>query len=192
MATNLEQLRAKYPHLSDDAIADLADVSMKMAGNPKTRKPFLGLLKDTNPDQVIPELDTDAKIDAALKTEREAREKLEQSLKDERFAAALASQKNDAKSKFGLSDDDMGKMEEMMKKGELPADYRFAPQLYKMQTETAAPTNYGTGGYGPLDLNRAVQDKGFEGLMEDPDNWSRTTAHSMVDDMQKKGRAPAF
>ncbi len=48
----------------------------------------------------------------------------------------------------------------------------------------------GTSGYGPLDLEHNA--KGMEGLMEDTDNWASRTAHSLIDEIQKKGRAPAF
>lgn len=192
MATTLEQLRTQYPHLSDDAIADLAGLTLRMSGSQKTRKGFLGLIKEVAPETPIPELDTEAKITAAVSAANEKVEKLEKALAEKEFAASLASQKNEARSKFGLSDEDVAKMEEMMKKGELPADYRFAPALYKQQTEVATPTNYGSSGYGPLGLNDAIRaEKAFEGLMDDPDNWSLKTAHSMIDDF-KKGRAPAF
>ena len=192
MATTLEQLRSSYPNLSDDAIADLAGLALKLGNNQKTRKGLLGLVKEVDPHTPIPEIDEVNAVNAVIEKERDARLALEKRLEERDFAAALASQKNDARSKFGLSEDDMSRMEEMMKKGELPADYRFAPQLYKQQTESATPTNYGTGGYGPLDIKHAAQGKEFEGLMDDPDNWSLRTAHSLIDDIQKKGRASAF
>lgn len=193
MATSLEQLRTQYPNLSDDQIADLAATSMKIGGNKNTRKGFLGLIKQVSPDTPIPEIDEVAAVHAEL-AERDKRiQALEQGQKDRDFAASLASQKNDARAKHGLSDADMTAMEEMMKKGDLPADYRFAPALYKQQTESSTPTNYGSGGYGPLDLNQSLSsDKALEGLMDDPDNWSRRTAHNLIDDMHRKTRTPAF
>ena len=191
MAINLEQFRAKYPNLSDDAIAELADVTLKVSGNQKTRKKFLETMKEISPDTPIPELDTDAKIEAALKHEREAREKLEKQLAERDFKASLESQKKDAKEKFGLSDEDFKKMEEMMTKGELPADYRFAPALYKQQTEIATPTNYGDSGYGPFGLKDSLQQDAFKGLFENEAEWANKTAHAMIDDF-KKGRSPAF
>jgi hypothetical protein len=192
MATTLEQLRSTYPHLSDDAIADLAGLALKLGNNQKTRKGLLGLVKEADPNTPIPEIDESNAFNSELAKRDELIAKIQKERDEEKFAAALASQKNDARSKFGLSEDDMSRMEEMMKKGELPADYRFAPQLYKQQTESATPTNYGTGGYGPLDIKHAAQGKEFEGLMDDPDNWSLRTAHSLIDDIQKKGRASAF
>lgn len=192
MPTSLEQLRSQYPNLSDDQIADLAALSLKVGGNKDTRSGFLGLVKKAEPNLPIPEVDTAAAFEAELAKRDKKIEQMEKAQQDRDFNAALASQKAEARTKHGLSDDDMTRMEEMMKKGELPADYRFAPALYKQQTESTVPTNYGSSGYGPFDLNRAAQEKGFEGLMDDPDNWAVRTAHQMIDDARAKGRAPSF
>lgn len=192
MASSLETLRAQHPNLSDDAIADLAQLSLRMSGNQKTRSGFLGLVKEVAPNTPIPELDTQTAFAAELAKRDEKIAAMEKAQQDRDFSASLAAQKNEARSKYALSDEEVVKMEEMMKKGELPADYRFAPALFKQQTESTVPTNYGSGGYGPLDLNHAAQQKGFEGLMEDPDNWANRTAHGMIDDVQRKGRASAF
>lgn len=192
MPTTLEQLRLAHPDLSDDAIADLASISLQMSRNKKTRRGFLGLIKEVSPETPIPEIDEVQAVQADLAKRDERIEKLEKSIQDRDFSASLAAQKQEARAKYSLTDEDFKKMEEMMTKGDLPADYRFAPALYKQQTEPATPTNYGTGGYGPLDLNRAAAEKGFEGLMDDPDNWSLRTAHAMVDDIQRKGRTSAF
>lgn len=192
MPTTLEKLRTSYPNLSDDSIADLAAISLKLNGAKKTRNGFLKMVKEVEPDRPIPEIDEVDGVMAELAKRDEAIAALRKERDDDKFAASLASQKNEARSKFGLSDDDVAKMEEMMKKGELPADYRFAPQLFKMQTEPAEPTNYGTGGYGPLDLNGASQDEAFKGLMENPDNWASQMAHRMIEEGKRKGNAGTF
>lgn len=192
MSTTLEQLRTQYPHLSDDAIADLAAVTMKLGNNQKTRKGFLGLMKEADPSLPIPEIDEVKAVHAEFAKRDEEIAALKRERQEEKFSATLAKQKDEAKREYGLSDEDMKKMEEMMTKGELPVDYRFAPKLYKMQIEATTPTNYGTGGYGPLDINGAMKENGMEGLMDDPDNWSLKTAHGMIEEMQRKGRANAF
>ena len=93
--------------------------------------------------------------------------------------------------KSGLSAEDVTKMEEMMKKGELPADYKWAGQIFKAQNSPAAPTSYGSNGYvGPLSLERNA--KALDGLLENEHDWSVRTAHGMIDEMQKGKRASAF
>lgn len=191
MPTSLEQLRAQHPNLSDDQIADLASVSLRLSGEKKTRKGFLGLIKEVAPNTPIPEIDESNAVEEKIQAERTARESFEQEQRNRWMAEDLAKQKHEVAASNGLSAQDMSAMEKMMAEKQLPADYKWAAQLYKQQTESATPTNYGTGGYGPLDLNRATQEKAFEGLMDDPDNWSLRTAHSMIDEATRKGR-PAF
>lgn len=192
MATSLDQLRAQHPNLSDDAIADLAALSLRMSGDRKTRSGFLGLVKEVAPNTPIPELDTAAVVDERIKAERDAREKFESEQRQRWLQEDLTKTKNEVRSKFSLTDTDFSTMEKMMTEKQLPADYNWAAQIYKQQTESTTPTNYGSSGYGPLDLNRATQEKGFEGLMDDPDNWANRTAHQMIDDVQRKGRPNAF
>lgn len=188
----LEDFRKRYPNLNDDQIADLADVAMKVANNKKTRKGFLGLFKEVSPDTPIPEIDEPARVEASIAEERKARESFEQEQRNRWLQEDLAKQKNQVRSDFQLSDDDMSAMEKMMTEKKLPADYTWAAKLYKQQTETAEPTNYGTSGWGPLDIERNAQTDEFKGLMEDESSWSNRTAHEMIDQMKKGGKAPAF
>ena len=180
----------KLDNLSDDTRDELAALALKISGNAKTRKGFLGLVKEVAPETPIPEIDEVKAVDERIAAEREAREKFEKEQRDRWFADDLAKKKSDARAKYGLDEAGMAKMEEMMKKGELPADYGWAAALYKQQTEQAAPTNYGSSGYGPLDLEHNA--KQMEGLLEDTDNWASRTAHALIDDIQKRGKAPAF
>lgn len=176
--------------LNDETRDQLAEVALNLSGNQKTRKGFLGLLKEASPATPIPEIDAVAALEPRLDEERKAREAFEKELRDRWLSEDLAKRKGEVRTKFGLSDDDMSKMEKMMTEKQLPADYSWAAQIFKQQTESAAPTNYGSGGYGPLDLEHNAKE--FSGLMDDTDNWASRTAHQMIDEMQKKGRAPAF
>ena len=186
----LEDFRKRYPNLNDDQIADLADVAMKVANNKKTRKGFLGLYKEVSPDTPIPEIDEVNAVESKIAEERKAREAFEQEQRNRWLQEDLGRQKSKVRSDFGLSDEDMSAMEKMMTEKKLPADYTWAAKLYKQQTETATPTNYGTSGWGPLDIEHNAQAEEFKGLMEDEASWSNRTAHQMIDDMQKRGKAP--
>ena len=77
----------------------------------------------------------------------------------------------------------MKSMEEMMTKGELPMDYKFAPQLFKQQIEPVGATSYARE-YGPVAMPSA------EGLMENEHNWSLTEAHNVVDELRKRANKP--
>jgi len=175
----------KLDGITEETRDELASLALKLSGNKKTRKGFLGLVKEANPETPIPELDEPARFEEVLKGEREAREKFEQEQRTRWFQQDLEKQKNDVRAKFGLSDSDMTAMEKMMTEKKLPADYTWAAPLYKQQTESATPTNYGSSGFGPLDIERNAGQDEFKGLMEDETNWSVRTAHQMIDDMAR-------
>lgn len=180
-ASNLEQP-------TQEALAKLA---LDLAGNPKTRTGFLKLAKEVRPNTPIPEVDTANAIDERFKAFEERQAKKEAEDRDRILKEDLAKRKNSAVEKHGLSAEEVAKMEEQMKKGELPADYNWAAPLFRQQNQPAEPTNYGSSGYqGPLSLTTHA--KSMEGLMENEQDWSLRTAHSMIDEMQKGKRASAF
>lgn len=176
--------------LSDETRDELAKVALQLSGNQKTRKGFLGLLKTASPNTPIPEIDEVNAVEAKIAAEREEREKFQNEQRDRWFQQDLSAKKKGVAERYGFGDEEMKKLEERMGKKELPADYEWAARLHKQETEVATPTNYGSGGYGPFDLEQNA--KQFEGLLDDSDNWASRTAHSMIDEIQKKGRAPAF
>ena len=101
MPTKLEQL-------SDDTRDELAALALKLSGNQKTRKGFLGLVKEAQPDTPIPEIDEVKALEAALAKRDEKIGALEKKFDDQTFAQSLAAKKNEARTKFDLSEDDMG------------------------------------------------------------------------------------
>lgn len=182
---------AENSSLEQSTREGLAKLALDLAGNPKTRKGFLSLAKEVRPNTPIPEIDAEKAVDERFKAFEEQLAKRDAEERDRRLADDLTKQKLSAKEKHGLTDEDFTKMEEMMKKGDLPADYRWAGQLFKAQNEPAAPTNYGSSGYqGPLSI--ATHAKAMDGLLENEQDWSLRTAHSMIDEMQKGKRASAF
>ncbi len=174
-----------FDNLSEDTRDQLAGLAMKLAGHKDTRKGFLGLVKQVAPDTPVPEIDTDRAVTAAIGEERAAREKFEAEQRDRWFKEELGKNRANVAEKFGLSADDMTKMEKMMTDKALPADYTWAAQLYKQQAEPAGATNYGD--HGNVDVKSYIGS--MEGLMDDPDNWSRNTAHGMIDEIRRKGAA---
>lgn len=181
----------KLDNLTDETRDELAALALRLSGNKKTRKGFLGLVKEAAPDTPIPEIDEVNAVEEKLAAERKARETFEQEQRQRWLQEDLGKTKAQVAQKFGLSDEDVSKMEKMMTEKQLPADYNWAAPLYKQQLDAATPTNWGDdGGYGPLDIENSA--KGIDGLMDDTDNWASRTAHAMIDDMKKRGKAPGF
>lgn len=176
----------KIESLSDETRDQLAELALSIAGNPKTRKDFLGVIKKAAPDTPIPELDTSAAVEAAIAKEREERAKFEQQQNDRWLQKDLSERKQGVMSKYGLTDEQMKAMEERMGKKELPHDYEWAARLYTQEIEPVGATNYGTGGHGLYEMPSA------DGLMENEQHWSLKTAHQLVDELQRKSRSNSF
>lgn len=183
MATVLE-------NLSDETRDELASLAMKLSGNPKTRKGFLGLVKEASPDTPIPEIDVDNRIQAEFAKRDAELLKREQKLDSDRLAADLGRKKQGVMEKYGLDETHMKTIEDRMVKKDLPSDYEFAGRLFKNELDQAPPTTYGTSGYGPLNLKSNAE--GFKGLMDNEQAWSLETAHGIIDELQKKGAKAAF
>ena len=178
MATNIN-------NLSDEMRDELAQLAIALSNNKKTRKGFLGLVKEAAPDTPIPEIDGANALEERLSAERTAREKFEAEQRDRWLQQDLGARKTNVKDKYGLTEEQMKTMEERMGKKELPTDYEWAARLFTQEIEPVGATNYGSSGFGPFEMPSA------EGLMENEQRWSLQQAHQMIDDMQK-GKAPAF
>lgn len=162
---------------------ELASLALRLSSNKKTRKDFLKLAKQEAPNMPIPELDQEAELDTRMKAEAEERQKLASEFADYKAKAEFKDQRSRVMQEYSYSEDQMTQMEEMIKKGELPADYNWASKLFKQQIEPVGGTNYGSD-WGPAEL------PAHEGLLENPDRWAQSTAHAMIDDMRSKGHLP--
>lgn len=167
--------------LDDATVKQLAELSLSMAGNEKTRKQFLKLTKEVAPGTPIPELEWESSMDARLKKEREEIDGKLQKLEEAEFKRNVETQRSRVMEENQLSPEDMEKLDKMIADKELPADYKWAGRLYKQQIEPVEPTNYGSSGYGPAELPM------HEGLLDNPDKWASKTAHDVIDQLQKKG-----
>lgn len=180
-------------NLSDESRDELAQLALNVANNGKTRKGFLGLVKEVNPEAQIPEIDVENRItEIFAKRDKEENER-KAAEQEERLKQQLFATKMKAQEKYGLSEEHMKAMETRMAAKDdsrLPADYEFAARMFKNELDSATPTTYGASGWGPLDLKGTATQ--LPGIMEDEAAWSLKTAHSMIDDMQRKGGKTAF
>ena len=166
--------------IDENTAQELAALALQLSSNPKTRKSFLKLTKEVNPNQPIPEVDVETEMDARVKAVSDDFGKKISAIEDERKLERFQAQRKDISREYGFSEDQMKKMEEMMQKGELPMDYKFAPQMFKNQIEPVGGTNYASDYYGPVEMPSA------EGLMENEQRWSQKTAHQIVDELRAK------
>ncbi len=96
-----------------DEQAQLLKSTEQLLADPETRGSFFNLLKKKNPNMVIPEVDVPAQFQAALAQEREAREKLENQIKEDKTRAEVEKRRSKLHGK-GLTDSDITEVEKLM------------------------------------------------------------------------------
>jgi len=98
-------------------------------------------LKKLNPSLSIPELDARDSVREEIKTEREARIKLENDIRERDIRARLEKQRADIKSEFKLSDEEVLEVEKLMTREADPIpSYRSAAQVFRAMSQSAKPT----------------------------------------------------
>lgn len=119
--------------LTPEAQAQLAELTQALAHNPKTRKKFVGLVKEIDPSRRFPDVELDD-MREELKRDREA-EKLEREAEKTRIR--LETQKDSLKSRY--DDKAIEEIEKVMEKYGI-SDYDAGAKLYAADLKPAAPT----------------------------------------------------
>lgn len=175
-------MSTKLDNLSDEARDELASLSLRLSRG-KTRKNFLGMVKEVAPETPIPEIDTENSFRAELEKRDRQIEELNTNFNNYKTTVELTGIKKNVKDKYQLSDDDMGKVEKLMTDRHV-LNYEDAAKLYDMERAPAEVTY--SGGFGKPELPM------FDGIMEDEQNWSVRTAHNIIDEMQKNANRSRF
>ena len=151
-----------------------------LAEDPKTRKEFLKLVKAKHPDQVIPEIDTEAQMQAFAKPYIDKLAQMEKSQMERDVQARIKERRAELKSQ-GYSDDDVKAIEEVMVKEQIP-NYATAAKYYKQGKELAQPTVAAKDLVTkmPVDKKTIKEAGGIK-------NWARTEASNAIADL-KSGR----
>lgn len=109
--------------------------------DPTVRETFQRALKKQNPSISIPEFDAKESFRDEIKTEREARLKLERQIQEDGIRARLEKQRADIKSEFKLSDEEVLEVEKLMTLEQDPIpSYKGAAQVFCAMRESAKPT----------------------------------------------------
>ncbi|MBA0087605.1 MAG: hypothetical protein HRJ53_21685 [Acidobacteria bacterium Pan2503] len=182
--------------LSMDQLRELAGRAEKYAPahnlveqlgkDPDMRLALQRWAKKKNPTLSIPEVDAEDRIQAALKEEREAREKREAKLTEDEARRNIEAQKRAVIEKYHLTADDVTAIEKRMLKSDdnpdpLPPRYDWAAQLYMNSRTPSTPTPsaflpptysmpegkvWGKGIGNPAELNRIANDQAALALQE--------------------------
>lgn len=115
------------------SLKDLADLTLKVANDKKTRKQFVKAVKEIEPDRRFPDVEMDD-LREEMKAEREA-EKLER--EKEKILARQTAQKEALKTRY--DDKAIEEIEKIMEKKGI-SDYEDGAILYGATIKPAAPT----------------------------------------------------
>lgn len=110
--------------------------------DPASREIVQRKLKQLQPELSIPELDARDAMAAELAKEREAREKLESEIRQDRVTARVEAQRAAAKAKYNLNEADMKEVEKLIVDPDNPIPtYEAAARVHAASKQTAAPTS---------------------------------------------------
>ncbi len=161
--------------LSPEAQAQLAKLAVDLANNPKTRKKFVGLVKEVDPSKRFPDVEADD-MREEMRAEFERRD---QEREVERVKKRLEKQKNALKDRY--DETAIAEIEKLMEKKGI-SDYEDGAILYAAVTKPANPS------YEPKD--HAWSMPGIE--MKDMKNSAalkqrgRAQAYQAIDDLNRK------
>lgn len=130
-----------------EEIAQMASTYKAILDNPETRSLGLRATQHLNPKAVIPELQLENRVGAALQKERERTDKLEQEVR-ERDARDRVMAERTSLREAGHSKADVDAIEALMieeKKNGNHLTYELAARYYKGQQQMAAPTPHNVG-----------------------------------------------
>ena len=125
---------------SPEAIEELAALSKRLSENPKTRKSFLRLAKEVNPDIPMPELEMEEMVNERTSAAEKRVADLENQLRAQQVRDELNRRRNRLKeSGFAQTDDDILEIEKLMTEKGI-ANHETAADYWRHMKQAAVPT----------------------------------------------------
>ena len=162
---------------SPEAIEELAALSKRLSENPKTRKSFLRLAKEVNPDIPMPELEMEEMVNERTSAAEKRVADLENQLRAQQVRDELNRRRNKLKeSGFVQTDDDILEIEKLMTEKGI-ANHETAADYWRHMKQAAVPTP----GY-PQPVMSRMDVKGY---MKNPVAAARENAAAALAELRK-------
>lgn len=123
--------------LSPEAQAQLADLTLKLAHDPKTRKQYAKLVKEIDPSRTFPDVEMD-EFRESVKAEREA-DKLAEAAQKTR--ERLAAQRSALIASGRFKEEQVKEMESSVMEKHGISDYDVAAKVFSADIKPASPTH---------------------------------------------------
>lgn len=162
---------------SPEAIEELAALSKRLSENPKTRKSFLRLAKEVNPDIPMPELEMEEMVNERTTAAEKRVTDLENQLRAQQVRDELNRRRSKLKeSGFAQTDDDILEIEKLMTEKGI-ANHETAADYWRHMKQSAVPTP----GY-PAPVMSRLDVKGY---MKNPVAAARENAVAALAELRK-------
>jgi hypothetical protein len=179
---SLEELTTDQLLAKAREMEGMYNLANSLLANKETRPMVQRALKKLKPDMVIPELDSADAVDARFTELRESNKALEQRLIERDVKDRIASQRNEIKAKYELTDADVGEVEKLMVLPEnAGVSHDAAARIYKASRVSATPTPasfapptydmpekdvWGAGIGNPAKLNKIAVNEAYKAFAE--------------------------
>jgi hypothetical protein len=162
---------------SSEAIEELAALSKRLSEDPKTRKRFLGLAREVNPDLPVPELEMEEIVNTRASAAERRVEELENKLRARDVREELTKRRSRLKEQgLAQSDDDILEIEKLMTEKGI-ANHETAADYWKHMKQSAVPTS----GYPQPVMSRMD----IKGYMKNPVGAARENAALALAELRK-------
>jgi hypothetical protein len=162
---------------SPEAIEELAALSKRLSEDPKTRKSFLKLAKEVNPDLPVPELEMEEVVNQRVSASEQRVADLEKQLRAREVRDELNRRRSKLKeSGYAQSDDDILEIEKLMTEKGI-ANHETAADYWRHMKQSAVPTP----GY-PQPVMSRMDVKGY---MKNPVAAARENAAAALAELRK-------
>jgi hypothetical protein len=160
--------------------------------DPSVRETFQGALKKLNPNLSIPEFDAKQSFRDEIKTEREARVKLENKILEDGIRADLEKKRAKVIKDYDLTEADLLEVEKIMTREVDPIpNYNAAAQVFKASKISATPTPASWQPPSTYQLMEGKTDPWAAGLMDNAPTGGGTKAKLDRIMMKQAGEAMA-
>lgn len=166
---------------SASEIEALAELAESLASNPKTRRGFLSLTKQANPEAAIPEIDIPNHIGSLMAAPLERIASIEKANEDRRIRDDIEAKRRS----LGLSNEEIEAVEKVMVEHKI-ADHATAKRFMDMQNKQAEPTAASSqAGMRRFGIPVVADMEKFKG---DPKQHTYSQAYAVIDEL--RGRRP--
>jgi hypothetical protein len=162
--------------VNQQTLMELGALAMKVAGHPKTRRQFLGQVKQVDPNYRLP-----ADVQLEDFKEQQAREREEEKIraKAERDERRRTEQRQKLIDSGRYTEEQVGEIEEKVMKKFGLNDFEAGAKLYAADLKPQNPTNTNQQRHG-----RIWEFPNLPGLLENPDKAANDAAYAVIDELR--------